>query len=65
MGPLLFLAYINNFPDAVKPSNIRLLADDSLLYRNICNQYNQELLQHDLQHLEDWENTWHMSFNLS
>ena len=31
----------------------------------IFDHYDQELLQQDLQRLEDWENTWQMSFNPS
>ena len=62
---LLLLAYISDLPDAVKSSNVRLFADDSLLYMQICNQHDQEHLQQDLQRLEDWENTWQMSFNPS
>ena len=33
-GPLLFLAYINDMPECIK-SEIKLFADDSLLYRRI------------------------------
>ena len=36
LGPLLFLAYINDMPECVK-SEIKLFADDSLLYRRIQN----------------------------
>ena len=34
LGPLLFLVFINDMPDCVS-SNIRLFADDALLYRTI------------------------------
>ncbi|MCG8033368.1 MAG: reverse transcriptase family protein, partial [Candidatus Thiodiazotropha taylori] len=34
LGPLLFLAYINDMPECVK-SSIKLFADDSLLYRKV------------------------------
>ena len=34
VGPLLFLCHINDLPDSVT-SNLRLFADDSLLYRTI------------------------------
>ena len=56
------MAYINDLPDAVKSSIVRLFTDDSLLYRKICNQ---ELLQQDLQCFEGWENTWQMSFKFN
>ena len=32
LGPLLFLAFINDLPDWAKHSDTRLLADDSLLF---------------------------------
>ena len=44
-------------------SQIKLFADDSLLYRNINNQTDSDLLQRDLTILEDWEIIWQMSFN--
>jgi hypothetical protein len=65
LGPLLFLAYINDLPDVVKSSNVRLFADDSSLFRKIHTQQDKDLLQKDLTHLEDWENTWQRSFNAS
>ena len=35
LGPLLFLAYINDLPDSLKSSDARLFADDSLLYLTV------------------------------
>ena len=32
LGPLLFLAYINDMPESLRSSDCRLFADDSLLY---------------------------------
>ena len=37
LGPLLFLAYINDMPDCVT-SQIKLFADDSLLYARISGE---------------------------
>ena len=53
LGPLLFLVHINNLPDHVT-SNVRLFADDCLLYRQIKSEKDQEELQRDLSNLEVW-----------
>ena len=42
--------------------NVRLFADDCLLYRNVNNQSDSELLQKDLINLENWKKTWEMKF---
>jgi hypothetical protein len=63
LGPLLFLAYINDIPVTATSSETKLFADDSLLYHTINNQTNSDQLQRDLTTLEDWENKWQTSFN--
>ena len=62
LGPLLFLAYINDLPQNVT-STSRLFADDCLVYRVINNTCDSEELQKDLDTLEKWERDWQMSFN--
>ena len=62
LGPLLFLCHINDLPEAVK-SQVRLFADDCLLYRNISTPQDHITLQEDLRHLEDWAKKWGMRFN--
>ena len=62
LGPLLFLVFINDLPDAVT-SSIRLFADDALLYRRIKSNEDVYALQDDLNHLQAWEKDWQMAFN--
>ena len=62
LGPLLFLCFINDLPEHVK-SQIRLFADDCLLYRRIKKALDLQLLQEDLEALEKWAETWGMRFN--
>ena len=49
-------------PDTVS-SNIRLFADDALLYRTIHTNEDPLALQTDLDNLQTWERKWQMSFN--
>ena len=62
LGPLLFLAYINDLPSHVPPT-CRLFADDGLLYRIIRSPEDQEKVQEDLDRLQDWERDWLTAFN--
>jgi ribonuclease P/MRP protein subunit RPP40 len=64
LGPLLFLCHINDLPDSVK-SQVRLFADDCLLYRTIKNYKEHVILQQDLANLEIWAHNWGMEFNAS
>jgi hypothetical protein len=64
LGPVLFLLFINDIADNIK-SNIRLFADDCLLYRTITNENDHQMLQADLDRLISWSDTWQMSFNAS
>ena len=64
LGPLLFLAYINDLPDCITPgSDARLYADDSALSREIKTTDDEKALQADLNELQSWEQKWKMEFN--
>jgi hypothetical protein len=41
--PLLFLAYINDMPETIIHSEIRLFADDTILFRAINGTINSQL----------------------
>ena len=58
----LFLMYINDMSETIK-SNIRLFADDTIMYLTISNQSDCQDLQSDLTKLESWEREWLMAFN--
>ena len=53
LGPLLYLAYINDLPDSLKSSDARLFADDSLLYLTVNGAEGNNQLQKDLSALEE------------
>ena len=50
LGPLLFLAYVNDIWRNIE-STIRLFADDYVIYRKIINNADMEKLQKDLDKL--------------
>jgi len=62
LGPRLFLLYINDLPSVVT-SQVRLFADDCVLYRPILSGADRVTLQRDLDYLEQWCDTWAMRFN--
>ena len=64
LGPLMFLIYINDIGDAVK-SQIRLFADDSLLYGVVNGDEDAKALQEDLDRLVKWSDKWQMTFNIN
>ena len=58
LGPILFLIYINDFPEYLTHSKLRLFADDSIIYKEITCQDDCKKLQSDLDAAARWEADW-------
>ena len=59
---LLFLTYINDITNDIM-GQIRLFADDALLYHPIKTEADGCVLQGDLNSLHRWSKRWKMAFN--
>ena len=64
LGPILFICYVNDMPEAVQ-GMIKIFADDTKIYSEVDNIDMQNKLQNDLESLQEWANTWQMRFNAS
>ena len=64
LGPILFLAYINDLPGGIF-SQVRLFADDTALYLTIKGEEDSSALQKDLDTLSVCESKWDLQFNPS
>jgi hypothetical protein len=65
LGPILFVIFINDFPNVESDtSQIALYADDSKLYKSISCLGSCESLQQSLNHLSMWSHN-NISFNVS
>ena len=62
LGPCMFLLFMNDLPDALT-SQVRLFADDTLVYLTVNTQDDAHRLQADLNKLAEWGQRWLMEFN--
>ena len=64
LGPLLFLLFINDMPNAIsKETLLPLFADDSKCFWVVLGRDDDEKLQDDFNKLFQWSCIWGMDFN--
>lgn len=64
LGPLLFVMYINDLPEAIRhDSEVYLYADDTKLFRRIAGDEDCGKLQEDLDELRSWSERWMLNFH--
>ena len=54
LGPLLFLLYINDLPEVVKASTVKIFADDTKLYLSRPKDMTFDALYDDIERLLEW-----------
>ena len=62
LGPILFLIFINDLPDAIDCC-IKLFADDAKIYAQVYSIEQGKDLQSNIKRAEEWASTWEMFFN--
>ena len=64
LGPVLFVCYINDLPEAIS-SIIHMYADDTKLFRQVDDDIDRRELQEDLDRLASWAKEWQLKFNVA
>ena len=65
LGPTLFSIYINDLPESILHSSIKLFADDCIIYKAIHTPEDADKLQEDLYALQEWQQKWLMRLNVT
>lgn len=64
LGPLLFIIYINDLPEAVN-SEVQIFADDTKIFKAIETVADSLTMQEDLNNILEWSSKWQLPFNIS
>ena len=62
LGPLLFIIFINDLPEAIR-SSCSIFADDTKILKSINSMEDADSLQEDLIAMEEWSKLWKLTFN--
>jgi hypothetical protein len=62
LGPVLFVYFINDMPEAVQ-GYLRMFADDTKIFSQVNSDDEHKKLQEDLDALHSWSETWQLKFN--
>ena len=62
LGPVLFIYYINDLPEAIN-SDLKIFADDTKTFSEIKTTEDRDALQNDLDLLVEWSEKWLLKFN--
>lgn len=62
LGPILFLLFINDLPDAIN-TFVKIFADDTKIYNTVKNEEDVALLQQNIDNAVSWSKTWQLPFN--
>ena len=63
LGPLLFLLYVNDAPDSVTNSLMKLFADDTKIYRSFSPRVVTNELQSDVTSYVNWCDDWQLDIH--
>ena len=64
LGPLLFLIYINDLPNASKIFNMLMYADDTTLFCNMTDTTTVDVIIEELSKICDWLGASKLSLNI-
>ena len=63
MGPMCFIIYINDLEENID-STVSKFADDTKLYNDVSTPMGILQIQHDIDKLSNWSESWQMEFNM-